>query len=343
MLRPVARRSILPPPFASTRFSLPPFRSLPDDQADCIAVDGDGGVRLNLYRLRRRPAGGPVILFGHACGFAAGSYRPLFDTLAEDAEILAYDSRGHGGSDVPAPETGAYGPDRFALDLAALAGAAIRLAEGRPLYFVGHSLNAAAMLRLGAHHGETLRRLGLRGVLLFEPPVFPTEDRPEHAECAEKDARLVARTRNRRARFADPQELIALLTGRGLFRHLSEAFLAAHATATLRPLADGGYTLACPPVVEAETFATFGEGSTFAHLGAFPAEVPVHLVGGDPNGGPDRNWTTLMAPALAERLGAGRAPAVLRRFTALPERGHLMVQEDPATTRRLIRELLVNS
>ncbi len=274
-------------------------------------------------------------MFGHACGFAAGSYLPLLKALARDTDLYAFDARGHGGSEAPTPLGEGCTPADYARDLANLA-AVVATRGGKPVHYVGHSLNAAAMLHLGACFPDLLRATPWRGMLLFEPPVFPSADRPEHAECAEKDKRLVARTRQRREHFANPEELVSLLTGRGLFRALSRDYLVAHAQATLRP-AEAGYTLACPTAVEAATFSSFGEDSTFRALAGFPAEIPVHLVGGDPDGGPERNWTTLMAPALAERL---RENSTQRRFTQLRGRGHLMVQEDPDTTLRLIGDLL---
>jgi lipase len=320
---------------------LPVFRSIPPERAELIPVSGHRGLRLNLYRLRPPASKAPVVLFGHACGFAAGSYLPLFDRLGEAADVLAYDARGHGGSETPPPDGDTYSAESYALDLTALGKAAAMIAAGRPLYFVGHSLNAAAMLRLGGCHPDLLRSIGFRALLLFEPPVFPSADRPEHAECKEKDTKLIARTRVRRDRFGSPEDLVQLLTGRGLFRHLAPEFLRAHALATLRPADDGdGVTLACPPAVESATFAAFGEDSSFRQLGAFPAKLPVHLIGGDPDSGADRNWTTIMAPVLAERLSAAPGAAASKRFTQLPGRGHLMVQEDPATALRLIRELV---
>jgi len=315
---------------------LPPFVSIPAPEAELIPVTGHDGKRLNLYRLHASRAGAPVLMLGHACGFAAGSYLPLLRNLCAEADVYAFDARGHGGSEAPEPHGSDCAPADYARDLAQLA-AAVAARTGKPIHYVGHSLNAAAMLHLGSCFPELLRSVAWAGLLLFEPPVFPSPDRPEHAECAEKDKRLVARTRQRRERFASPDELVSLLTGRGLFRALSHEYLVAHAQATLRPIAEGGYTLACPTAVEAATFASFGEDSTFRALAGFPAEIPVHLVGGDPDGGPERNWTTVMAPVLAERL-ASRSNR--RRFTQLPGRGHLMVQEDPDTTLRLTRNLL---
>lgn len=311
------------------------FVSIPDSDAELIPVTGHDGKRLHLYRLRASRTGTPVLMFGHACGFAAGSYLPLLKALNRDAEVYAFDARGHGGSEAPMPLGTGCSPADYARDLARLA-SEVASRTGKPIHYVGHSLNAAAMLHLGACFPELLRATPWRGMLLFEPPIFPSADCPEHVECAEKDKRLVARTAQRRERFAGPDELVGLLTGRGLFASLSPDYLVAHARATLRP-ADGSSVLACPPAVEAATFASFGEDSTFRALAGFPAEIPVHLVGGDPDKGAERNWTTVMAPVLAQRLAERSAK---RRFTQLRGRGHLMVQEDPDTTIGLVRDLL---
>jgi pimeloyl-ACP methyl ester carboxylesterase len=310
------------------------FVSLPDSDAELIPVTGYGGVRLNLYRLRRSRGSGPAVLFGHACGFAAGSYLPLFERLLGDAEIFAFDARGHGGSDAPAPAPGLYDPDSYARDLLALGTTVAARIKGRPLHYVGHSLCAAAMLRLGACLPALFRTVPWRSVLIFEPPIFPSAGRPEHAECLEKDRRLAQRTAARRSTFASPDELVALIAGRGVFRDVQREFLLAHAQATLRPIEGGGYTLACPPGVEAATFASFGEDSTFCALPGFPAELPLRYVAGDAEA-TERNWATLAAPAAAVRLGLGQNGP--RRFTQLPGRGHLMIQEDPEMTCELIR------
>ena len=314
---------------------MPAFVSIPASDAELIPVTGHDGLRLHLYRLRASREGGPVILLGHACGFAAGSYLPLLQTLAKEADVYAFDARGHGGSEAKLPHGAGCAPADYARDIVCLATAVAERTK-KPIHYVGHSLNAAAMLHLGACLPELMRAIRWNGLLLFEPPVFPSAERPERTECMEKDVKLVQRTRQRRERFGNPEELVALLTGRGLFRALSRDYLVAHVHATLRPDGDA-WTLACPPAVEAATFAAFGDDTTFRALGDFPAEIPVHLVGGDPDSGSDRNWTTIMAPVLAERLGEGTSK---RRFTQLRNRGHLMVQEDPGTTLDLIRGLL---
>src|SRR5262249_54167429 len=77
----------------------PAFVSIPDAAAETIGVEGHRGQRLRLYRLRASRAGAPVVLFGHACGFAAGAYLPWLTPLCDFAEVFAYDARGHGGSE----------------------------------------------------------------------------------------------------------------------------------------------------------------------------------------------------------------------------------------------------
>lgn len=319
---------------------MPDFVSIPDSDAELIPVAGHGGVRLNLYRLRRSRRGGPVVLFGHACGFAAGSYLPLLERLRDDAAIFAFDARGHGGSDAPPPDGDTYNPDSYARDVAALGAAVTTRIDGRPLHYVGHSLGAAAMLRLGSKLTGLFRTVPWRSVLIFEPPIFPPPDQPIHAECLEKDRRLAQRTALRRSDFASPNDLIDLIAGRGVFRDVRPEFLAAHAHATLKPRG-AGFTLACPPAIEAATFASFGDASTFRALPNFPADTPLHYVAGDPDG-MERNWATLIAPVAAARLGVRPDDAARRRFTQLRGRGHLMIQEDPEKAAELVRGTLAN-
>src|SRR5262245_26094196 len=113
------------------------YASISENDAAAIPVDGHGGQRLVLYHLRSARRDGPVVLFGHACGFAAGAYLPLLSRVCAFADVFAYDARGHGASEAHVDHLSLYGPDDYALDLARLARIA---ADGRPVYFVGHSM-----------------------------------------------------------------------------------------------------------------------------------------------------------------------------------------------------------
>jgi pimeloyl-ACP methyl ester carboxylesterase len=318
------------------------FVSIPADKAKLLPVEGGGGLTLHLYRLPGVRPGLPIVVFAHACGFAAGAYLPLFERLAGIAEIFAFDARGHGGSDGPVADLSIYTPDNFARDLGRIGKAVTAHAAGRDIYYVGHSLGAATLLRLGAASPDVLETVPWRGFLLFEPPIFPSIDVAEHDEAAAKDRNLVARTLRRRPLWPSPEALAEAVSGRGLFRRISPEFLIAYARATLRP-SDGAYRLACPPEIEAQTFAAFGSDATFRLLQKFPHRVPLHLVAGDPDSGADRNWTTAVATQLADRLGLRADSSGARRFTQLREHGHLMVQESPEITVSFVSQMLATS
>ncbi len=321
------------------------FVSIPAQHADAFAIEGEGGLTLRLYRLRGfRAHGRPVLLFGHACGFAAGSSLPFLTALTEEADVFAFDARGHGGSDAPANDLSLYSPDHYARDLARVRAALAGHVGVRPVAYVGHSLGAASMLRLGCKHPDLFAAHPWRALVLFEPPMYPSPDRPELAEAVRKDRELIEGTASRRARWPSPEAFVTAVSGRGAFlRRIAHEFLVAHAHAALRPARDGGgYELCCPPAVEVATYRGFSEDSTFRALPEFPRSVPMHLVGGDASDAAARSWVTLMMPVAAARLGLTATGAGPRRFTALPNRGHLMIQEDAEMTRRMVGDFLAS-
>jgi pimeloyl-ACP methyl ester carboxylesterase len=162
--------------------------------------------------------------------------------------------------------------------------------------------------------------------------VFPTPDLAAHAECAEKNRVLVARTRRRRAEWPSPAAYAAALEGRGPFAAFAPGQLRRVADATLEPVA-GGFRLACAPAVEAAVFENFGRPVVFPDLAGIASPIPLHLVSGDPDVGPGRDWVTAMMADVARAL----RPA---SFTTLPGRGHLVPFEAPAQTLSLVRDLI---
>lgn len=137
--------------------------------AAAFTVATPDGAALPVYALGG-PAQAPAVLFGHANGLAAGSYAPWLRELAATLRVFAFDARGHGGSRWPAGalET-VLAVDRFADDLALVAAAVAARLQGAPLHYAGHSLNAAAALRLAARDAP----LPWSRTILFEPPIFP--------------------------------------------------------------------------------------------------------------------------------------------------------------------------
>jgi pimeloyl-ACP methyl ester carboxylesterase len=300
-------------------------RALPGSTA-AFAVATPDGAALPVYAFGG-PADAPGLLFGHANGLAAGSYAPWLRELAATLRVFAVDARGHGGSRWPAGalET-VFAVDRFADDLALVAAAIVTRLDGAPLHYAGHSLNAAAALRLATRAA----RLPWSGTILFEPPIFPPPDSPHHAEACAQQAPLVARSAARRSVWTSPEALGDVLRARGMFARFRPDLLAAHCRATLRPLPEGGYTLCCPPAVEAAIFGVHRDADTWRRLPT--AHAALHLVAGDP-ALPDRGWVSACMPDMAAQLPRAR-------LTTLGGTGHMMIFEQPDACRDLVLDAI---
>ncbi|HWG78673.1 MAG TPA: alpha/beta hydrolase [Stellaceae bacterium] len=280
------------------------------------------GAALPVYAFGG-PAQAPAVLFGHANGLAAGSYAPWLKELAGTLRVFAFDARGHGGARWPAGALDTvFAVDRFADDLALIAAAIAARLQGTPLHYAGHSLNAAAALRLATRGA----RLPWSSTLLFEPPVFPPMGSPHHAEAVEKQTPLVTRSAARRAFWPNPAALAELLRARGAFARFRPDLLDAHCQATLRPRAEGGYTLCCPPAVESAIFRLHRQADTWQRLRQVRAAL--HLVSGDPALS-DRGWVSACMVDMAAELPRAR-------LTVLPGAGHMMVFEQPDACRELV-------
>lgn len=297
---------------------LPP--SIPSDAADAEWIDGCDGTALRLYRIHGPAAAGPALLFGHANGFAAGSYLPWLRRAAERMPVFAYDARGHGGSArPPEPLAESTHVDFLADDLARVAAAVRRhIGAEAPLHFAAHSFSGLAALRLGAVHD----RVPFASATLFEPPISPTPDLPEHAVSGELSRGLIQGAERRRREWDSPQAFFDRLAANPHFAAWDRAMMAAHAHATLRPKAGGGgYELACDPAVEAAGYRMTLNSSTFRFLHRF--RCPAVFVASDPPeaGGPP-SWAARMQWLAAERVPGAR-------LVHLAGTSHMMLFERP--------------
>lgn len=105
-------------------------------------------------------SGGVTLLFAHANGFNALTYRTLLDPLAAGFRIIACDLRGHGLSPLPAQPGFAKNWAIFRDDLLALAEAI----SDDPVIFAGHSLGGTASFMAAAKSPENVHAL-----VLLEP------------------------------------------------------------------------------------------------------------------------------------------------------------------------------
>jgi flavin reductase (DIM6/NTAB) family NADH-FMN oxidoreductase RutF/pimeloyl-ACP methyl ester carboxylesterase len=93
--------------------------------------------------------GEPVILI-HGVGMAAEVWQPQVDALSAQAEVIAYDMLGHGGSSLP-PESPALGDYADQL-LAVMDGLGLQQA-----HVVGHSMGALIALEFALRHPDRVR------------------------------------------------------------------------------------------------------------------------------------------------------------------------------------------
>ncbi len=297
------------------------FHSL-RDAVDCFEVEASDGARLPVYE-----AGGgrdaTALLVGHANGLAAGSYGPWLRQLARHFRVFAFDARGHGGSSWPeGPLETVFAIDRLADDLAEVIAALHARLAGAPLRYAGHSLAAAAAVRLAVRG----RELPFERVTLFEPPIFPPEDAPSYAEAIEQQERLIRGAARRQARWESPEALRAYLSTRGVFRTFVPEMLAAHCKATLKPDPAGGCVLCCPPAVESTIFAVHRDADTWHRLPQIRQRL--HFVSGDA-GAVDRDWVSGAMAGIVARIPSAD-------MIELPGTGHMMIFQQPDACQELL-------
>jgi pimeloyl-ACP methyl ester carboxylesterase len=200
---------------------------------------GRGGGRLAALDLG--PADRPVdLVFGHANGLNALTYRSLLAPLASRWRILAYDLRGHGASTLDAIAAGRTDWLDLRDDLLAMLEA--ERIDGAVL--AGHSLGATVSLLAAAASPACAA-----SVVLFEPVVMPPGQRGEPAGSP-----LVAGARRRRSTFPDRATARAAYRQRATFAAWPGAVLADYVTAGFRDRADGQVTLVATPEWEASNY-----------------------------------------------------------------------------------------
>jgi pimeloyl-ACP methyl ester carboxylesterase len=227
-------------------------------------TDGPGQIAALEFGNANRPLS---VLFLHANGFNAGTYRTALAPLASDHRVLAIDMRGHGRTQLPAPETGLpwtiYADDLLAV-LAAL--------DECPTVIAGHSLGGAtALLTVPRINTPSPPRL-----VLIDPVLPPRAAFTATPKEPEWDFPLSRGARKRRDSFSSTQEAHAAYQGRGAFRTWPDAALRDYLTDGLRQGPDGIWRLACAPAWEAANFAHYAMANPYPALDN--PKAPIHIL-----------------------------------------------------------------
>jgi len=211
---------------------------------------GTGELSVMDYGDARRPVD---LVFVHANGFNAATYRSLLAPLSASLRILAPDLRGHGRTRLPTPVEGRWSWGDHRDDLVAL----LDTLDGPPVALAGHSMGGTSSLLAAAERPDKVSRL-----LMFDPVVLP---RGFSAMMAIPGLRSLPRlwpitkgAIRRRDRFDTPQQAMDNWRGRGAFTGWSEMMLADYVSEALVPDDDGAFRLACAPRWEASNYAAQG-------------------------------------------------------------------------------------
>lgn len=196
------------------------------------------------------PADRPVdLVFVHANGFNALTYRALLAPLAGTLRVWAPDLRGHGGTTLPTELAGRRGWSDHRDDLIAL----LEALDGPPVVLAGHSMGGTSALLAAAERRERVSRLVLVDPVIWSRPAVLAFRLPLAGRIGGAIP-LVKAAHRRRARFDSREQAMAAYRGRGAFRDWPDAMLADYLTDGL--VADGdGFALACPPEWEASNYA----------------------------------------------------------------------------------------
>jgi pimeloyl-ACP methyl ester carboxylesterase len=273
---------------------------------------------LRFHYLRWRASGdrGPIVL-NHATGFLAALWQPVAERLAAAGyDCFAYDARGHGDSDKPAPTDANYHWQHLTDDLEAV----LATLSLRDVPFVGHSSGGAAGLYLAGTRPGLLSRLAL-----IEPIVMPGGFQPD--ETRRND--MADAARRRRQTFPSRDEMIDQYRSRAAFQRWTPVSLRLYADQGTFETEDGAIQLKCPGEIEGAVFANSASLNIWDILPQI--DVPTLVIAGELTEG----FLDMVAQGVAQRIPNGR-------YLKLPEAGHLAPMERPETVAAEILTFLSN-
>ncbi|WP_397413711.1 alpha/beta fold hydrolase [Phenylobacterium sp.] len=204
-----------------------------------VALPARGGEMAGLAFGAEGP---PEVVFCHANGFNARTYRSILAPLASELRVLAVDMRGHGASTLPAEPEAHAGWYGFRDDLIAL----IDTVAVGPVVLAGHSMGGTTCLLTSEARPDLVRALALFDPVIFDAARAAQDERPDNPLAQGAD--------RRRAVFPDRAAVVAAYTGRGAFRTWGPGQLEDYVAGGFRDLPDGQVGLACAPAWEAANF-----------------------------------------------------------------------------------------
>jgi pimeloyl-ACP methyl ester carboxylesterase len=269
------------------------------------------GVELQVYEW---PADGPTVFLAHATGFHARCWDQVVAKLPE-FRCIALDMRGHGLSSQPPPP---YLWRYFGEDVAAL----VRDLGLEGAVAAGHSKGGYAVTLAAALAPGAFSKL-----LLVDPVILSREAYAAHRGDVEHFA---ARRRNE---WESPEAMFESFKDRRPFSLWQPAVLMDYCRYGLVPNPEGeGYVLACPPRIEAATYAGSSGGDIYAEIATL--DIPVRILRARPR---TEDYAMDMS-------ASPTYPGLAKEFRnaediALPELTHFIPMQAPGLVADHLREL----
>lgn len=267
-------------------------------------------------------ASAPALIFCHANGFCASTYRALLQPLAEmtGLSVVALDLRGHGRTSLPADPECQDSWNNHARDIAQ----AVTALAPQGCVLAGHSMGATSALLAGARLGGQVKGLVLLDPVLAPQAFYLYARLPWVFNHWRKHFPMARNASRRRANFESRAQAIAAYTGRGAFKTWPVSVIADYCEDGLVEVPDGGVSLSCAPAFEAACFA----GQRHNPLSALQRlSCPVHLL----RGGTFSTTAAVILPFLKRHKV---------RVDTLKDNGHFLPMEAPEVCRAAMAEML---
>ena len=210
-------------------------------------ASGPGQIAAIAFGDLNRPVD---VVFVHANGFNAMTYRSILAPLGERLHVVAIDQQGHGRSPQRVPSASRDSWLLFRDDLVAV----IDQLGDHALLLSGHSMGGTASVLASAVRPERVK-----GLALFDP-VIMAEDLGRRIASGEapsfSESPLAVGAAKRRSVFASRDEAFSRYRGRGAFTTWPDEALVDYLTDGLRDRTDGEVELSCAPDWEAANFSS---------------------------------------------------------------------------------------
>ncbi len=210
---------------------------------------GSGDMAVLDFGDPKRPVD---LIFCHANGFNAATYRSILAPLASSMRILAPDLRGHGSTRLPTPLQARRNWHDHRDDLISL----LEAFPGPPVVMAGHSMGGTSGLLAAAERPDRVSQLVLFDPVIWSGPLSLAFRLPLLRRLTARFP-MVAGTLRRRSTFESREQALAAYRGRGAFKGWSDSVLIDYLAEGLSP--DGqAFTLACAPQWEASNYTSQG-------------------------------------------------------------------------------------